>query len=441
MRGLEGMWHLNQPNFEFGEKTPPTVLFRRSIQSLGRRNEIFNRISSLHLSPEVRGLKKSVKEATANAADFDKPALQLFNSNLLYMPNQIFLRASPFHCDSWVRDTMIGMLDLNIPDVELYLLSKSKSPLTHPQLPTTRLFPGNRVWAFDDESTMIGVIERAKLSRQGATLSQKELSEWKERWEWVKKHVQDGLYISPSGTERTWLDTYRFLKPDVIAYVQGIFAAAAIAADKLSLDKDPKTIQTAIEGYHSLQHPSGRLQFSKNIPYKDLSSLLGEFLSLAIFEESILPDEIAKKTFDYHPKTQFGYPVVVREDDSYFSEEELNRHYEEGEYHRGGEWPVITAAARAVAQAHGVPNDFIFWHNLLTSLKQSHHAEYIYTREREGLQYNPKMVNHLWNAAAYKAAKMVLDDGQLKELTTLGKQDETRNILTSEAADMPNTTL
>lgn len=164
MRGLERIWHLNQPNFEFGEKTPPTVLFRRSIQGLGRHNEIFNRISSSHLSTEVRGLKKSVREATANASDFDKLALQLFNSNLLYMPNQVFLRASPFHCDSWVRDTAIGMLDLNMPDVELYLLSKSKSPLTYPQLPTTRLFPGNRVWAFDDESTMLGVIERAKLS-------------------------------------------------------------------------------------------------------------------------------------------------------------------------------------------------------------------------------------------------------------------------------------
>lgn len=201
-------------------------------------------------------------------------------------------------------------------------------------------------------------------------------------------------------------------------YNQGIYAATALAARKASIETDPEVVAKAIEGYQGLVL-KGRLTFSLFFPYKDLSSLFGEFLALSIFQEALLPDETVISTLEAHPKTPFGYPVVVREDNSYLGPQEFNRPYPPGDYHNGAEWTFFSAIAHATAELHGGRHDFGFWLNLFSRLQETNHAEYIQTNRAEtGPGYPPSQVQHLWNTACYFAAKMVLSEEELREIHT-----------------------
>lgn len=154
----------------------------------------------------------------------------------------------------WLRDSFYGTLaleELTGRNFELNFLKSFEDPRIHPQVASVRLLGGNRIWAFDDESTMLALIWRARLFYQkGVSLSREEIEQWTKHWNWIQKHVEDGLYVSPVGTDRSWFDTFKLEKPDVLAYNQGIYAVAALVADKLlNLKRNPQVAKQAIEGY------------------------------------------------------------------------------------------------------------------------------------------------------------------------------------------------
>lgn len=429
MSHLERFLRLPQPNFESGEKTLSNVVSRRLLQKSGCSVELINRITASYLSPEVRNCKSDIEMAVKKADQFDQLAWRLFQRNIIYLPNQVFIRASAFHCDNWLRDTFIGTLFLDLPEVEFRILSQFNNPDLHPHLPTTRLFPGNRFWAFDDESTMLGLIWRAKLFQKGVHLSSAEKDGWIQRWQWVRQHVQEGFYITPAGTEHSWFDTFRFPEPDVVTYNQGIYATGAIAAQKMLLENDQSVIEDAKNAYQVLTHESGRLQFSKNIPYTDCSLLFGEFLAIHLFSQNLLSDETVRKTMEMMPKIRWQIPVVLKEDSSYLSPSEFNRPYQAGDYHNGAEWPVWSAIAQATAELHGVRHDRALWQDLFSRLQSNNHPEYIFTGHSGG-QHPLSQENHLWNTVVYLAAKKVMDPDELKQVSQSRK---TRLGLYSEA--------
>lgn len=403
---------LPKPDFEQGDKTLWSVASRRVLARLGPE-----RINSLFAgSYWTQTLSEVFTGDQQMDGEFLQPAWQLFRQNLYLPPEKMFLRASPFHCDMWLRDCFFGTLALQELDGrsrELNLLSQFEDPRTHPQMASVLLLGGNRIWAFDDEANMLALIWRGRLFYQkGVSLSHREREEWTERWNWIQGHVEDGLYTSPAGTDRSWLDTFRLEKPDVLAYNQGIYAVAALVADRLKLEKNRGMVSKAIRGYQNLAN-SGRLQFSAGIPYKDASSLTGEFLALHIFKEPLLSYEVARNTFESLSPSLFGHRVITKEDNSYLDPQEFSRPYKEGDYQNGAVWPMFEAIARATAELHGLKHNFISWKELFSVLKQTKFAEYVDTGSIATWPiHNPTRVNHLWNGACFAAAKAVLSEAE-----------------------------
>lgn len=415
MKALERLERLvgwtSQGEFEVGGKHLGSVLTRKVVRKVGP--EVVNPLSRL-ISLGGNDPRMMIESVRAREDEFMAPAWDLFVKNLYVLPRGLSLRASPFHGDSWLRDSFIGTLFLGSSSVlSEALLSSFEDRRIHPQMPTTRLAGGNRVWRFDDESTMLGILWKANLQKGRGSLSEKEKQLWGEKWQWVKGHVEDGLYVSPEGSMRSWFDTFKFPRADVITYNQGVYAATALAAHRMGLEDDSKVVKEAQEGYQSLIHPSGRLQFSKHYPYKDVSALFGEFLSLRILEEPILSDKTVKATVSTLPRTETGYKVVVRENDSYLDPSEFDAPYRPGDYQNGADWPLFSATARAVGMLHGLPHDQLFWIRLFAELRRTNHVEYFGN--------NGGREDNLWNTAVYEAARMVFAEGELKMLAQFTK--------------------
>lgn len=433
------LWHLSQPEFESGDKTPIGVTLRRTYHILGADLRPINALTAPFLSPELLAIQTSI-EGQAAFQEHLQPAYDLLKQNTAYLPNQAFLRASPFHCDNWIRDSFFGTLFLDKPDFEAHALSQFDKVDQTGHLPTTRLFPGKRTWAFDDESTMLGLIWRAKLAIGGVPLSDGERPRWEHRLKWIQSHTEDGQYVSPAGTERSWFDTYNFPRADIITYNQGIYAVSTLAAARLGLGNELDVAQ-AIEGYQKLQHPSGRLQFTRSLPYTDVSSLTGEFLAMALFDEQLLSDSVVNNTMNSFPWTLVGVPVVATEGGGYLNPAEFKRHYHPGDYHNGAYWPLFNAMAQATAEKHGASHNRLFWQILIGNLQGSNNAEYLYTGDRYPLgSYNPTRVGTIWNTGVYKAASMVMPPEELFQIST--ESDLLYNDpFISEASQMPGSSL
>lgn len=435
LNGAEKLWHLPQPPFEHGDKTPITVGSRRLLRRFGP--EAINSLFAGSLW--TRTINQDLVESQKEDGDFLQTAWQLFRQNLYFPPDRMFLRASPFHCDMWLRNSFYGTLALEGlygRNMELNLLSPFEDPRTHPQIASVRLLGGNRIWTFDDESTMLALIWRGRLFYQkDVTMSRSEREIWTERWQWIQKHVEDGSYISPAGTDRSWFDTFRLTQPDVLTYNQGIYAVAALAADRLRLEKNPHVATKAINGYQKLTHPSGRLQFSAGIPYKDASSLTGEFLALHIFGEQLLSDRVVQETFTSLAPSLFGHRVMAKEDGSFLDPQEFSRPYAPGDYQNGVSWPMFEAIARATYELHGGQHQFVSWKELFSILKQTKFAEFVYTDPvATWPRYNSTRVNHLWNGACFAAAKSVLSRIEQKNIADF-MQDK-KAVLYPEPAEV-----
>lgn len=436
LNGAEKLWHLPQPEFEQGNKNPITVGSRRLLRRFGP--EAINSLFAGSLW--TRTINQDLVESQKEDGDFLQTAWQLFRQNLYFPPDRMFLRASHFHCDMWLRDSFYGTLALEGlygRNMELNLLSPFEDPRTHPQVASVRLLGGNRIWAFDDESTMLALIWRGRLFYQkDVTMSRSEREIWTERWQWIQKHVEDGFYVSPAGTDRSWFDTFRLTQPDVLTYNQGIYVVAALVADRLSLEKIPaRVIKQAIEGYQKLTHPSGRLQFSKNIPYRAEDALTGEFLALHIFDEPLLPDRVVQETFDTLKPSLFGHRVVAKEDGSFLDPQEFSRPYPHGDYQNGAVWPMFEAMARATAQLHGLKHNFIGWKELFSVLKQTQFAEFVFTEPvATWPRYNSTRVNHLWNGACFAAAKSVLSE--LEQIRIADFMQDNKAVLYPEPVEV-----
>lgn len=442
-RNIEQLFHLPQPDFEKGNKGPVQVLLRRAAQQplvADHAPQVADRLFNPFLSPEIRLLRDRI----LNHPEFSDPSLALIQKNMIFLPNEIFLRASPFHLDNWLRDSFISCLSLNDPAVESHLLdnfTKRKNLTNH--VPTTRLFASDRVWYFDDESSALSLIWRAKLADLGCQLKQKEIQNWTGILNWVRGHERNGSYVTPAGTEKSWFDTFVFRNEDVITYNQGVYAVALIAAKRLGLAVDNGQIEKATEGYNCLTHRSGRLQLSRENPYSDVSSFFGEFLGISLFNQSILSKEIVERTIMSFPRDKFGYRVVGKDDGNYLRPSEFNRPYRKGDYHNGANWPLFDMVAQVVSNHHGLGYDRQFLTEELRWLFETQNAEYFETgntASRDKPIYNYKRINHLWNSACYTIARQLLGTQEYQKALEL-VNPRTLVTLYSEASQLPDSSL
>lgn len=407
---LDRLPELDKPEYETGRKTIVDVGLRDLVKSHPRSTDVVNLLTDPFLSQEIRGYKDGLEKLSKNLVGQDHTALNLFWRNLYFFPNDLFLRASPDHCDKWLRDSFIGTLNLDQPGIEDNILRGFEDWAIH--LPTVMLFPpGSRTWKFNDEVTMLGLIWRAKLLEKGIDLTPSERDHWKERWfVLVKIGVWDGRFMNGAGSEKSWFDAFKFPEADNNSYNQGVYAVATRAAEKLGISEFSSDSAEAIAAYQDMAKDN-RLPFSAKLDYKDISSLFGEFLSIALLGENMLSDDVVEETICSHPRKEYGIPIVTQADGSYLSPLEFNSPYPPGDYQNGGEWPVFTAAAQAVAQKHRLKVDLIDPREYVYDLEEQNFPEYYCTSEEAKLLYygdnhNPKRENHTWNTAVYYAAQV-----------------------------------
>ncbi len=386
--------------FEEGNKRIPEVVLRRiaKTQFLSETlPEVVDLLSFGNCSNQISNLRADLSNKMSAV---DPRVMDLLQRNFIYFPDEIFLRASPYHTDSWGRDSFYTALSINDPMIEMHLLERSLGRgYRYPQVPTTRIIFSDREWFFDDETTALSLTWRAKIAKLGFRLRSSGKQAWQDRFEWLQSHCEDGSYITPAGTERSWFDTFNFPEPDILSYNQGIYAVATLAAERLGLKTSPNATKDARLAYQKLTHPSGRLQFSKNYPYKDASSLTGEYLALTIFGESLLDDETVLATESSLDSVAGGYKVVTTASGEFLDASQFNRPYLPGDYHNGADWPFFSATTRRTAELHGLKADEVFWRSLFNNLASTRSAEY--RRLGVGSPYDPQREDHCWNALAY----------------------------------------
>ncbi len=436
---------LEQPNFETGIKNIFTAGFRRGIKSLRLHHlrEIANFSMSPFLRPDIRQLKDRLKERLST----DDPGDKLLAENFLFLPHEVVLRASKFHFDSWLRDEFVGCLALNDPEVEYELLHnfvKHRDENFH--VPTTRLFGGKllgeRKWYFDDESTALALIWRAKIAMMGKPLLNEEITDhdkifWQYVLNEVRSHTKDGLFYTGAGIEKTWFDAFNFRERDIVTYNQGIYTTALIAAKTLGLEVSDSEIQQAAVGYNNLVHPSGRLQLSQKVPYYDVSSLFGEFLAQWLFNKRLLEKETVAKTYQsFIPLDTNSFKVVAKENGGFLDPSEFNEPYQPMIYQNGREWVLFTVAARYVFERNSLFHHREFWKDKLRTLIATKNAESVVPGER--YTFDHSRVGHLWNSAVYAMAKKVMTAEDYQDAIT---NKLFRATIISEASQLPNSSL
>lgn len=411
LNGAEKLWHLPQPDFEHGAKNLTTVGLRRALRILGP--SISNMLFQSFLPPGMEDIKEDLtRQANSAFTDpFLRTSLNLLLPNLYFFPWGVHLRASraPEQCDSYARDNTLAALSLislgATNALPLCLLESMEDKHSYPQTPTVKLLGGHRLFVKEDESNLWSIILMTALKRKGWSSPLLDNQEyWQQKWAEVKNHTEDGLYHSPVGTASYWLDTFIFQRPDVITNVQGLFTMAA-----LGFEKNDKVTQQAIANYRGLTHPSGRLQLSKNVPYLDLSSLMADGLSTLIYDEPLLKDEIAQKTYQMQPRAHFGMKVVTKEDGHYPDQDEFCDPCLPGHYHRGGSFFFVNALARLSAEAHSYLFNPSTWHQELWSLNATDKTESTQTDRGSTFPiYNLRREGYSANSIAYAAARYAL---------------------------------
>lgn len=198
--------------------------------------------------------------------------------------------------------------------------------------------------------------------------------------EWMRKistkPEEPGVYKTVSAG---WFDVFAFAEPAHVAHMQGQFMIALKCAKELGVSNvRDEEISHAEESYRSFyDRQLGYIPFAGTCKMMrngkavetNLSILLsptvlmGEFLSLWLFDASVLSDEAVINTLDKldevcRTKWADGYalPNIIRSDGTRYTKENKpyadSLYWEPGIYHTGGSWMLYECMAYAVGHHH-----------------------------------------------------------------------------------------
>lgn len=291
------------------------------------------------------------------AADQAKPAggdaarlcLAVAEANLLD-PSVGWLRPSPDYLDgNWLRDAFwtTGALGPLVGRRALDHFGRQVRP--EGQAPTRLGLDGNGNQYFDDESTLLYVLWAYRDGGQPP-------GRLARAWSWVGRHVKDGAYWTPPGNFRTWHDSFAFPADDVAAYNQGLYAAAALAAERLGIATAAEA-QGAVAFYRHLYRADlGYLPFSFKLAYRDPSALVGETLARTLLGESLLADAAVLSTVDHLRRVGPGFRALAAADGAYLAQSAFSPSFPPGDYHNGGSWLLYDVLAWQAAALAGSPS-------------------------------------------------------------------------------------
>ena len=178
---MDRLLNFQKEPFEEGHKN----LLTRVSYSLARRPfvarvlpTVTNQYFASHGAQEDRQdrqiLLKSLNNLPAEAED-------LILKNVVFWPGNIVLRSSGAHTERWGRDLIFTLLGLeNLQPLSYQLNKLTARNYRYPQVPTVQLFPTDREFFFDDETTAMAILARSYLARQGDSLTGHEKDAWQE---------------------------------------------------------------------------------------------------------------------------------------------------------------------------------------------------------------------------------------------------------------------
>lgn len=172
-----------------------------------------------------------------------------------------------------------------------------------------------------------------------------------------------GFAITPD----TWLDGYLFPVGAVSAYNQGLYVVALEACQKLGLTVADDQIAAALAIYRGLYDPNlGYIRWLSTKTYKGPDVLVGDALSLFLWNRPLLSDEVVRNTLAAQVRTPYGVEVLTKQDGSSVPADEfltLTNNPTTGAvegipepggwYQNGGSWLLWEFLAEYSAARHG----------------------------------------------------------------------------------------
>ncbi len=192
---------------------------------------------------------------------------------------------------------------------------------------------------------------------------------------YVRAHqVRDGAWLTTAPQKHgrftispdTWLDGYLYPQGAVSGYAQGLYVVALEAAQKLGLKVGGAAIAQADRVYRSLYYPKlGYLRWLSTATYKGPDVLVGDALSLLLFNRPLLPAREVASTVAHQDWTPYGMADLATKDNAYlpadqFETLELNDKGQVvgvgepgGWYQNGGGWFLYSYLAEWAADRQG----------------------------------------------------------------------------------------
>lgn len=402
---VEKLTSLPQPAFEKGYKGPIQVGLRRVAKLPAvswHLPALIDRFYDPFLPAEVRVARESFKHAIKQLKD---PEADLLSTNVFFTHSGPFLRASPFHIDTWLRDSFFSCLALNEPETELAILNRFLRFKGYQgvdgHIPTAILFGSNRRWYFDDESTALAIIWRAKLAELGVSLGNAEKTGWLEALGYVKAHFQDGFYVTHGGKANSWFDTFKFPKNDVVTYTHGIATTALLVAQQMGLGVKTEEIKQAVDAYSQLSRPAGALKLSRKTDYVDVSSLVGAYLAATLFHASFLDRQTVRVTLDSFHYAGPNLKVVCQPNGDCLDPKLFDKPCPQGTYQNAGSWSLFSVIAKKTRQIHGLGVDEDWLLKEENQMDLSDNAEWRWgTNSSDTPIFDRRKVNHTWSVTA-----------------------------------------
>lgn len=204
----------------------------------------------------------------------------------------------------------------------------------------------------DDESTILYVLWMCRDNTRSGTPP--DMPSLNSALRYLRRFDHQGYYVSDTGNSRSWLDSFKVPIVDTLSYNQGLYAAALQCAQTLRAAVTPEQVADARQAYGALYRPYLHfIPLGRRQTATDASALVGEFVSLWLFNRPLLSDTAVLSTLAHLSVTPVGYKVVASFSGEYLSPDRFFVTRPSGDYQNGATWLLYDYMALATGYLHG----------------------------------------------------------------------------------------
>jgi hypothetical protein len=244
----------------------------------------------------------------------------------------------------------------------------------------------------------------------------------------IEKRARDNYFYSYTDEDgrldfQYWGDVMAFEKGDVLAYNQGLYALAILAARNMGL-KILGSPETAADNYRQIFNKEhGFLPISRKKQFiLGPDPLIPDLLSQLYFDSKLLETDHVRQHYNRlttYSKTPFGFKILSSPDGTYLSSDQydvpgyvsqINREkMPDGQYLRGGSFFLYDNLFLIDAYMHKIPGaeENLLWRVGLDFKIGNTTYETINTQTGE-----PWKPNMGWNVAVYAIWRKLMDEGK-----------------------------